>query len=130
MPRPLYIICAESGSEDARTGLVSHFNVIESIQVWKRVDSNSSDQVRLPMLTFRATAVWMKNEGEPDGEYEFQMVLHLPPTNKELVAQEGRFSFLGKPFFRIALIAGGPPFEGPGVFRIESRVRRVGAEKW
>ena len=73
----------------------------------------------------------MKREDEPAEEYEYETRLYVPPTNKELLVQSGRFSFSpGKPFYRIILIAAGPPFEGPGTLRIESRVRLVGADKW
>jgi hypothetical protein len=135
MPRPHYIIVSESGAEDTSTGLVSHYNVLESIRVQKH-DAGMprgavSGQVQVPWMTFRATAVWMKREDEPDGEYEYEMRLYIPPSNKELLAQSGEFTFSpGKPFFRITLVAGGPPFEGSGTFRIESRVRLVGTDKW
>jgi hypothetical protein len=35
MPRAVYIICSESGAEDERTRLVSHFNVIERVELTK-----------------------------------------------------------------------------------------------
>jgi hypothetical protein len=136
MPRPLYIICAESGSEDNRTGLVSHYNVIETIQLQKQPEGMppgavEPGSIRLPMLKFRATAVWMKREDEPQGEYEFEMKLYIPPTSKEVLVQSGTFSFSpGKPLYRIVLIAAGPAFESPGTFRVESRVRRIGTDKW
>jgi hypothetical protein len=74
----------------------------------------------------------MRTEDDPaDQEFEFQTVLYLPPHNQEQVVQEGKFFFsIERPLFRIVTIANGPPFEGPGVFRIESRIRRAEEEGW
>lgn len=39
MPQPVYIICSESGSVDKFTNRISHFNVLEELQLniaeWK-----------------------------------------------------------------------------------------------
>jgi hypothetical protein len=132
MARPVYIICSESGTEDKLTGLVSHFNVLERIQISKVPSSGPEETILVQTLTFRATAVWMRSEDDsPDKEFEYQTILHIPPDNREQVVQEGRFFFgADKPLYRIVVMGSGPPFAGPGIFRIESRIRKVGDETW
>ena len=133
MPRPVYIVCSESGAEDTLTRLLSLFNVIEKIQI-KNLPSAPPPGERLlvPTLTIRTTAVWMKTENDvPDQEYEFQTVFCFPPDGRETVIQEGRLFFnADMPFARLATIVTSPPFPGPGLFRVLNRIRRVGTQEW
>lgn len=131
MPRPVYIICSESGSQDLNTGLVSHFQVIETIQI-SQIPIPAGAPVAVPALMFRATAVWMRNDDDPpDQEYEFETAFYPPPLGAEQIVQQGRFVFeAGKPLYRMIVMGQGPPFDGAGLFRIESRIRVAGQEGW
>ena len=64
VPRPVYIICSESGSQDLNTGLVSHFQVIEAVQL-SQIPMPVGVPTAVPAFIFRATAVWMRNDDDP-----------------------------------------------------------------
>lgn len=131
MPRPVYILCSESGSQDASTNLVSHFQVIETMQISPIPESDAKVLV-VPAVSFRMTAVWMKKPEDPEGqEYDFETVFYLPPDGEELIVQTGKFAFDGgKLLYRMIVIGLGPPFKGAGLFRVESRIRAVGQQEW
>jgi hypothetical protein len=132
VPRPVYIICSESGSEDRQTALFSFFNIIEKIQIENRP---ADGEVKLVgTMPFRATAVWMATDPEDwTEEYEAQMVFLLPRSNKELVVYEAPFRFghdMLKPMQRFTVAGYCPPLDGPGFLRIESRIRKRGESNW
>src|SRR5262245_21223731 len=86
MPRPVYIICAESGSEDKDTQLLSLFNIVERIEVTPLPQGEGPFLVLTTAL--RVAAVWMRGEGETaEDEFEHQMVIS-PPANAEPVSTE------------------------------------------
>ncbi len=133
MPRPVYIICSESGSEDAQTGLVSHYHVIEKLRVVDFAQlQRQGAAVLVPTNMFRATAVWMRTEDDPpEQEFEFETAFYMPPDGEELVVQKGRFFFTPeKPLYRMMVSGQSSPLPAPGLLRVENRVRRVGAKEW
>jgi hypothetical protein len=134
MPRPVYILCSESGSEDAQTRLLSHFNTIERIRIAPLPAEivQPGKPIPIPSVALRATAVWMSNEEDsPEQEYEYQMAFYLPPDGEEQLVLEGRFFFdADKPLYRMVVLGMWPPFRAPGVLRIESRIRPVGGTEW
>jgi hypothetical protein len=131
MPRPVYILCSESGSQDLTTGLLSHFQVIETLNI-SAVPFPAAGVVVVPALMFRATAVWMRNADDlPEQEYEYETAFYFPPEGAEQVVQQGKFIFeADKPLYRMIVIGQGPPLSGPGLFRIENRIRKVGQAEW
>jgi len=134
MPRPVYIICSESGAQDASTNLLSLFQVFESLQLNEipPEDLQSGKPVIIPIPTIHAVAVWMSQPDDPpDQEYEFQMAFLLPPNDAERIVHEGKFSFIkGKPLYRMVVRGYMPQLTSPGLFRIECRIRKVGEENW
>src|SRR5262249_28940938 len=119
---------------DASTNLLSHFQVIETLQISKIPPEalQSGQPVLVPMVSLLTTAVWMKMpDDSPQQEYEFETAFFLPPDGAEQVVHHGKFFFSeGKPFYRLTVRGYLPPFTGPGLFRIESRIRKVGEEQW
>jgi hypothetical protein len=133
MPKPVYILCSESGSLDAHTNLVSHYQVIEQLQIAPIPESvlKSGQPVIVPQLKIRITAVWMREPGDsPEDQFESQVLLHIPPEGKELVVHKGIFSFGEGKLHRSIVAASGPTFPGAGVLRVVARVRRPDQENW
>ena len=137
MPRAVYILCSESGAVDRYTGLVSHFHVYETAQVIEEerpvVTEGPSERRGQPMevlTTIRVTAVWMRNEDDdPHQEYEHRLVIYLPGDEDGDVVGEGTFVF-SRPLHRFAATLHAKPFSRSGIFRVESRVRKIGAAEW
>jgi hypothetical protein len=127
MPRPLYIVCSESGSEDKETGVLSLYNVIDKLQINK--GPPSSKITNAPLTQIRITSVWMQEDGDDEREFEFEVVFRPPHEQTSKVAH-GTFSFT-MPLFRMTVkIFGLPYIKGDGIFWIESRVRKVGTLGW
>lgn len=127
MPRPVYIVCSESSSDDKETGLLSIFNIIDKVQFSKN-PAIGQRQVA-PLVQLRITAGWMKEKGDDGSEFEFALVLR-PPHKEDINIGSGTFSFT-LPLFRVtAKLIGGLPLDGDGILWIECRVRKVGARGW
>ena len=132
MPRPVYIVVADSGTEDKLTGLVSHFNVLEKISFTKDQSAAATNRMVLSVgLRFRAVAVWMQlNDDAPNTEYEFQMGFVKPSETDFESVHSGSFSFApGRPFYRMTLMAQGDFFGASGILLIRSRIREAGTEQ-
>jgi len=131
MPRPLYIVCCEAGSEDRRTGLLSHFQLYEKITL-RRLPLPQGRPVVMS-LPMRVVAVWMKFPDDPqEQEYDFEMAFYLP-DGREVIPHRGTFAFEPAAWqYRIAVHANTfPPGLTTGTFRIECRIRRAGTtEDW
>jgi hypothetical protein len=133
MPRPHYILCCQSVSEDKRTGLISHFHVIEKIRLHRppTVEGQPGTAIWFPPEPFVVVAVWKRCEDDPpEQEYEFQTVLFLPPNGTELRTAPSVFRFSpDKMLFRVTLRSNmTPPMEGSGILRAESWIRPVGSD--
>jgi hypothetical protein len=129
MPRPVYILCSESGSEDRNTGLSSFFNIVEILKA-VLVDPANAGVRQAISITIRTTAVWMRSEGEPpDAAYEFEFALILPNHTNSVVLHRGHFQFT-TPFHRMVMVGQFPGFPSLGLFEIECRARVTGAQEW
>src|SRR6266705_2961984 len=98
MPRPIYILCCQSGAEDKYSGLLSHYNVFEKFLISK-IDKTKDSQTRQPapgpfMDQMRVVCVWMKTE-EDSAKDEFECTIEavIPPTQKRVGLYEGKFQF-------------------------------------
>lgn len=130
MPQPVYIICSLSGAEDKHTGLLSHFDIVEKFQITRIPTERKKEFPITTGPTFRMVAVWMQtSEDSPDQEFEYETVLFMPPDNKQVTANQGRFSF-SKPLHRFVMSFVGIPIEGPGLMYLEHRVRSVDSDAW
>lgn len=134
MPRPIYILCCESMNIDTLTGLPSYINVYDTVTVNILPVATSQP---FP-LRLRASALWVLAQGEGFGlEYEHQFLFRDPASSDVLTNQSPtagqsvpvRFVF-DRQFYRADAIIQGQPFSGPGIYRIESRLRQVGADQW
>jgi hypothetical protein len=129
MPEPVYLICAESGAEDKQTDILSLFNIVERLVITPMPPVDGV--VLVPPQVLRVVAVWMRNENDgPEDEFEQQMVFSPPAGAASVMTGVTPFRFekLLHRFtvkMNIALA-----FAGPGMFWVETRVRRRGADEW
>jgi hypothetical protein len=136
MPKPIFILCSESQSQDRRSNLLSVFNIIERVEVKAQAKPTDEpkDVVLVEMLSFAVTAVWRRTEDDADGdEYDSEMVLHLPgPEDKKLTKDTGPFTLgpLDKPLQRITLLVKMPMIKASGKLVAESRIRKKGTDDW
>jgi hypothetical protein len=129
MPKPIYIICSEGGAEDKTTGLVSHFNVLETIElIVEQDDSQGGDAIPAVNYRIQTVAVWGRSpEDDPETWYESEVCLHIPPEGKEIFGGKHVFRF-EKTRFRVTANLQSLPVIGSGVLRIEHRIRPSGDE--
>jgi hypothetical protein len=129
MPIPVYIVCCESQSVDAATGLISHFNIFNQLNVAAVAPGESITPTPTLTMWFKmtASATWMRGDDDED-EFEFQTVLIAPGKPESKIA-EGRFTF-SKQFQRIDSIVMGQIFTESGTFFVDSRIRKVGSDTW
>jgi hypothetical protein len=129
MPTPVYMLCCESQSVDAVTGLISHFNVFNQLN-FEPVVAGQPIPPRSPNQTlwFRmiASATWKMDEEDRDRSFDSQIAITLPGEQEKIIGQ-GRFDFT-KPFQRIDALIQGIQFNRAGTFLIQIRIRRVGDE--
>jgi hypothetical protein len=136
MARPVYIVCAVSGSEDKDTGLISLFELIEKFQIFPiDLAKPSSSPIVIKAQPIRVVAHWMMEpeKGERFGDlFEFEFRLVLPPIPTVLPLGSGTFQFAEpRKFHRFTIRIETPlPFQGPGFMWVESLVRRKDATDW
>jgi len=129
MPKPVYIICSGSGSEDKTTGLISLFQVIEKLRFSSVVPLDLS--IVSPLMEMRVTAIWMRCPEDEGQEFEFETRVLLPPEDTIIkLGEQGKFSFAQHHHRLVAIMRGFPPFRGSGIMRFQSRLRRAGTEEW
>jgi hypothetical protein len=129
MPRPQYILCCQSISVDGLTNTISHFHVIEGLQVLSEVIKAA------PGLLFRQSgfwgvAAWTRSEGDdPKCEYEFDIC--STPGGGELQSQlNGTMKFTQAAHrFQVQFVLQAP-WAQSGHFSFVSRLRAVGTENW
>ena len=126
MPKLLYMICSESGADDANTHLPSFFNVIDRLGLIK---ADQPYPIRL-----RVTASWVWEESDSIGNDFESLLVMFKPLSGEKVEMGGiqHFTFTREQYsIRIAAtITGGLPIDGPGILRIQSCVRHKGQSEW
>ena len=133
MPKPVYILCAESGSIDEKTNRVSHFNIIEKITVTReRIPRQTrSTPIGPPLNSMQVVSVWMRTVQDTENqEFEYELNLFLPHRSKKLIPGRGRFKFT-KPLQRITIgIVGMFPLTRSGLMKVQCRIRKVSDRTW
>jgi hypothetical protein len=129
MPLPAYIICCDGVSIDKDANKATLFSINEQIPIILTAQLQQAGQSLAP-APMRILSVWMRESGDlPDTQFENQLVLHFPEQNEVVIANT-LFSFVTT-FNRILT----PPivipgFPGPGILKIESRLRKAGDSEW
>jgi hypothetical protein len=132
MPKPLYILCSESGSDDKTTSMVSIFNVLEQIELRQAPKTPEGGLQIFPGLSLYVVAAWAATpEDDPEESFQYVLSLFLPPKDEVIDLLNGTFKF-DKPRFRMAAVLKGVQFRGPGIFRAESKIKRQadGDDAW
>jgi len=131
MPKPIYILCSESGAEDKDSGQSIHFKVIDRLLLMDRVPEKPAGVVLVRPIPLHITAVWMRADTDDSrDQFETQVRIFLPPYNVEWIpAPSTTFSF-SQPRYRTIMKLAGLLLTGPGQLLIESRIRKVGDENW
>jgi hypothetical protein len=130
MPRSIYIICCQAGSDDRFTGATSHFNVYDRLEIFPRI-TGSGGPIVGPTLPLRITAVWMPEDADLGADYECELRIFLPPHQTEWTAYSGRFQFeSGVPRKRFTFNVPYIMFNGPGQLLVENRIRKLGESDW
>lgn len=128
MPRPLYIMCAESGSVDKYTNRPSLFNVIENVTVNIR-EMPDETVTRIRPLNFVVVACWEREDADsPEDVFEAEAVIALPGQEPQ-IQKQSEFSFSLR-FHRFFINIEGDPPVVTGAAKLASRVRRKGSEEW
>ena len=125
MPKPLYILCSESGSEDRTTGLVSFFNVLDQLELREPAKRPDGGPPVAGTLDFQVVALWARtSEDAPEQQFQFALSLSLPQHDKALDLGSGIFMF-EKPRFRAMAFVRYLDIRAPGVMRAECRIKRL-----
>ncbi|HQU44133.1 MAG TPA: hypothetical protein PK867_15040 [Pirellulales bacterium] len=126
MPKPVYIVCAESAVEDKLTSKHSVFNIIEKVMAFKREE----DQ---PLTTFSCvvSAVW-RREPRDDCDFETEFAVLLPKSGERHSIAQQEFKFPpGNQMARFNLLFNGPPpVDGGGVLEFLHCIRKKGTNEW
>jgi hypothetical protein len=131
MPKPLFIICSESGVEDKDSRMISLYNILEKVEATRSSASGSRGPAICRPMPFRITAVWMRTEEDGHDDLEAQIAMFLPADGQEVTGERVRFRYEpGKPLHRLVVFTNSDWFNGPGVFRAVSRIRKVGSTEW
>jgi hypothetical protein len=134
MASPVYIICAESGSEDSFTGMASLFNIIDAITIREmRLDvGGESGIARQGSPSIRIVAVWRADhDADFDRDFECEMRLIVEPQGTENMLFTQTFRFMReKPRHRITTVIGALDLRGGSALTVEARIRPQGEESW
>jgi hypothetical protein len=130
MARPVYILCSQSGTEDKHTGMISHFNVLEMALISPIPAQEPGKPIIIVSQPIQIVAVWMRDDGDIDREFEFELYLLIPPKMTRFDLGKGTFSFTKFRHRFTVNIQGQPPLEGCGEMSAVSRIRPVGSDAW
>lgn len=138
MPRPVFILCSKSGVEDKESSLISLFDIVEKLQITKvpipqvTTQEGPRPPVVIQYQPLRIVAVWMAlPEDDPQQNYDYSMIVFGPPKGEPIGVEAGGVFRFTKPLHRFTMRIEGPlPMQGPGLIKIESRIRKVGEENW
>src|ERR1039458_9814747 len=100
MPTPAYIICSQSGTEDAATGAVSVFNILEKIRFSRVLTPGGTP------LVIHVTAAWIRKDDEEGKAFEFSVDILGPQSEAKVHFGEQDFKF-ATPHQRIVVKLGG-----------------------
>ena len=136
MPRPVYIICAQSMTQDKDTNLVSFFTVIERVTMKlpplgqaTPAPPAAHDSLARDVTAFKVMAAWVR-EQDDNGEFEHEFSVVVDGEEKP----HGRRPFVfgeDKWMQRFVLLMHGLPAPSTsGIVSVKSKVRRHGSNEW
>ena len=132
MPRPLYILCAQSFAINQDTNTLSVFHILESLNTFIGLQPSPGETVvSHERFAFVGFAAWRRGEGEDsDQEYEFEILLKRPDQEQPVSMTPGTFKFtMPNQRFNVHF-AQMEPFTQSGDLVFTSRIRPVGTTEW
>jgi len=141
MPKPVYIVCAQSVSLDKSTNLLSLFHVLEGFTLRApsegdvSIEQGEEAPAGIPTinLDFVGVATWEREEQDsPETEFDFVVQVIVPWEGEARTVNEGKCIF-AKPFqrFMARMVLGIPKLpEQSGNIRFVSKIRRLGSQEW
>jgi hypothetical protein len=130
MPKPVFIICCESGTEDKYTGMASLFNIIDRI-VGNPLEADTGAILK-QSLAVRIVAVWEASEqSDFEGEFNIEMRMLLPSQDQTAVLSSDTMRFTtSTPRHRSTIVIGAFRAAEAGQLVFESRVKRSFEVEW
>jgi hypothetical protein len=130
MPQPTYIICAESYSQDANTGLLSFFHVLEGFEITIRRSEGLSGGAVFAKPSFYGIAQWSCADDELNQEFQYQCLVKRPSQSEPQIQVSKTFIFSKRSqrFILGLLLADTAPESGDFVF--QCRVRKDESDPW
>ena len=135
MPKPVYIVCANSIVQDKISNLVSIQGVIERLSVTVKQSGRGPDERPATLVTeamqFWTIAVWRKVADDDEHEFKGQYVI-IDPAGKDLSTPTTDFRFpAGDKFlFRMLMKFRIESAMSTGMLRVQARIRRGDHEDW
>lgn len=149
MPRPAYIVCAQSGSVDQYTNRASMFDIVEVFKASQRPtsaeevkkleaafgeDAPTEDGLSIfvaELLRLRILCTWMRSpEDSPTDRFESQIAI-VTPDGQDFVKTVTTPTLFTQVFHRVFVPEMRlPGFPGLGTYLVEGRLRREGATDW
>ncbi|HWB12048.1 MAG TPA: hypothetical protein VG826_22675 [Pirellulales bacterium] len=129
MPKPIFIVCAQSVIEDKTTNNVSILNVLEKISYIKR---KPSDDQPVTQFNCNVLAVWRRETSDINVEFETEFSLILPSSGDIHSLASSPFTFPeDKELWRFNLMFSGmPPIDGDGTLIFRHGLRKKAASEW
>jgi len=129
MPAPQYIICCQNVTQDAQTGLIDHFHVIESLRPVS--DATAEQNNVAPIRSLVVTTVWRRLPIDPI-EQEYESINEMvTPEGESRQTSSKTFTFQPESqTIRFILHLTPIPMMEPGQFVIKSKIRPVGSQEW
>lgn len=136
MPDAAYIVCAQNVARDEKNNLVSLNSVIERMLIHidpkhKKPKKKKADGPVLIPAPLKGIAVWSRESGDTDKEFESEILVRTP-DGEETVMASTTFTFTdAQNLQRIFLnFAGIPWMDSSGTLVVENRVRKMGNKRW
>jgi hypothetical protein len=133
MPKPVYILCCQSGCDDQKTNLASHFNVYDRLDIRLGANKPDTNEPELSLtIPLRVVSVWSADDNTDYGaEYDVEVTLRVPPSGTEISIYSGGFRFeRERPRQRFTFDIQGFFVQAAGEIVAESRIRKTGDSRW
>lgn len=129
MAHPLYILCCNSGAVDKQTNQVSHFNVIEQLQLHQPPKGALGI---VAALSLQVVSVWVRDSDDKSSD-PFEVEIKIQRTDKTIeTLHKATFTFAEAKNHRFVInlsLLPRPDLQS-GEYRFDSRIRKVGTTKW
>ncbi len=133
MARPLYMLCCLSGAVDKASNQVSHFNIVEQLQLHVPPRSLPDGSIPVPIpLQLQVVSTWVRDdEDAPNDKFEVEVLLdHTGEKTRPIHKSTFQFEESRNHRFTINLAIQPRPDSKSGIYRFEARIRKAGTKRW